>query len=327
MNMAFSHPWVLTLLLLALLPFLGSPAARLSYSWTPLIPQDRISDLLDLMLRIATAAAIAALVLALAGPYLREQTVERIGTGAQVILLLDRSASMNENFAGRYFGGRAGESKAAVARRLLAEFVDRESEDLFGMVAFSTAPIHVLPLTQDKEAVLAAIRGAKSRGRGVTNIAPGLAMAISFFDDRSVTGSRVILLVSDGAARIEAETRELLSRWFKENQVRLYWLYLRNPNGVSLFERPKNPNESTTPEYFLHRFFLDMEVPYRAFETETPEAVEAAIAGIEQLENRPIHYSEKIPRQDLSGWLHSLALISLLILLSAKVMEIDSWRA
>ncbi|MEN8260379.1 MAG: VWA domain-containing protein [Pseudomonadota bacterium] len=325
MNLAFSHPWVLSLCALAILPLLRSHQARLRYSWAPMIPADNLSRLLDTVLRLATAGAIVALTLGMAGPYLREQTMERIGTGAQIILLLDRSASMNENFVGRYMGGGSRESKAVVARQLLTDFVTRDRKDLFGLAAFSTSPIYVMPLTQDREAVLAAIRSGESRGRGVTNIAAGLAMALDFFTDRPVTGSRVVLFVSDGAARIEPETGELLGRWFRENQVALYWLYLRNPHGVSLFEKPENPNETTTPEYFLHQYFLSIDIPYRAYEAENPEALEKAIADIERLENKPIRYPEKIPRQDLSGWCYAAAAMLLVLLLPAKALEVQSW--
>jgi hypothetical protein len=44
---------------------------------------------------------------------------------------------MNENFASRYFGGIAAESKVAVARQLLGgEFVQRRQNDFFGMISF-----------------------------------------------------------------------------------------------------------------------------------------------------------------------------------------------
>ena len=165
------------------------------------------------------------MVVGLAGPYYLQQSEQRIGNGAHIVLLMDRSASMNENFAGRYFGGMPGESKVAIARDIVTEFVQNRPDDFFGMISFSTTPIHVMPLTQDKTAILSAIKATKSRGRGVTNIAPGLSMALSFFTDQPMTGSRVILLVSDGAARIDTETQTTLTQMFHQNKVMLYWVY------------------------------------------------------------------------------------------------------
>jgi mxaC protein len=259
----------------------------------------------------------------LAGPYLREQWVERIGTGAHIVLLLDRSSSMNENFTGQYLGARAAEGKSAVAAKLLSEFVGRRPHDLFAMVDFAAAPIYVLPLTDDRAAVQAAISAAAGRGHGVTNIAPGLAMALDFFAGKPVTGSRIVLLVSDGAARIDEETQDRLRQTFQETQTTLYWIYLRNPKGSRLSEKPSNPNESTTPEYFLHQYFQQLGVPYRAFEADNPGSLQRAITEVEGLENMPLVYRERLPRRDMANWCYGVALFFLTLLVLGKGLELE----
>lgn len=310
----------------AALPWLRRGQQRLAYSSLAMIPADPLSVWVDRGLRFAGVAAVLSLVLGMAGPYLREQWVERIGTGAHIVLLLDRSSSMNENFTGRYLGARAGESKSAMARKLLSGFVARREHDLFAMVAFAAAPVYVLPLTQDRDAVQAAIAAAGGRGYGVTHIAPGLAMALDFFTGKPVTGSRIILLVSDGAARIDEETRDRLRQAFQETQSTLYWIYLRNPRSAPLAEKPANPNESTTPEYFLHQYFQELGVPYRAFEADNPEAMQRAIAEVERLENLPLRYPEKLPRRDISGGCYGLALLFLGCVIAGKTLEVKSWN-
>jgi mxaC protein len=327
MNFAFSQPWVLLLGLLAAIPIVRAGQKTLGYSSIAMLPEDPLSTAVDRLLRLCAALAVLCLAAGIAGTHLREQWVEKIGTGAHIVLLLDRSSSMNENFSGRYLGGAAQESKGAVAGRLLAEFVGRRRDDLFALVAFSAAPVYVLPLTQDREAVQAAIQSLGKRGHGVTNIAPGLAMALDYFSGQPLTGSRIILLVSDGAARMEAETGDYIRQIFQDNRAALYWIYLRNPKGSGLSVPPKNPNESTTPEYFLHRYFQSLGVPYRAYEAENPEAVQSAILDVEKLENQPLRYREKLPREDLSGVCYAAALICLLILLVFKAQEVKSWRS
>lgn len=324
MALSLTYPWVLLLSPLALLPFFGRRPKALRYSSISALPFDAISLILFSLLKLISAGTILLLVFSLTFPYLQEQTVERIGKGAQIVLLLDRSASMNENFAGRYFGGGASESKVATARKLISEFVQQRQDDFFGMISFSTAPIHVLPLTQDRTAILAAIRATRSRGRGVTNIAPGLAMALDYFKDKPVTGSRVILLVSDGAARIDQDTQTTLAQLFYQNKVMLYWIYLRNDRSASLLNPPVNANESTSPEYFLHRFFLNMGIPYRAFEAENPKALEEAIAEIGKLENRPIQYTEKIARKSLLDACIQWALLGIALLLAVRYFELKT---
>jgi mxaC protein len=325
LSIIFAQPWLLLLSVLALIPLLRTGQTPLSYSSAALIPEDPLSTAFDWLLRLTAAASIVCLAIALAGPYTREQWIEKVGTGAHIVLLLDRSSSMNDNFSGRHLGGGVYESKSAVARNLLERFVNRRENDLFAMIAFSASPIYVLPLTQDHEAVLAAIRSAGGRGHGLTNIAPGLAMALDQFSGQPVTGSRIILLVSDGAARIDEETRDRLKQGFQDNQVTLYWIYLRNPTSARLSERPRNPGESTTPEYFLHEYFSTLGVPYRAYEADNPNALKHAIADVERLENRPLRYLEKLPRKDLSGYCYVAALLGISLLALATAAEVREW--
>jgi mxaC protein len=182
-----------------------------------------------------------------------------------------------------------------------------------------------MPLTRDREAVLAAVNSSADRGHGVTNIASGLVMALDFFAGKPMTGSRIVLLVSDGAARIEEDTRARIRQTFAETRARLYWIYLRNRNGVRLDDQPANPGESTTPEYFLHRFFLSLDTPYEAYQAENPEDLRRAISDVEHLANEPIVYTEKVPRRDLSTSLFALALTCLVPLIASRAMEIERW--
>lgn len=326
LNMGFLTPWALALLPLSLIPLFRRGQEVILYSSLSMVPEDPLSDWIDRGLKIMASLAVLMLIVGMSGPYKREQSVERIGTGAHIVLLLDRSSSMNENFTGRYLGAKAGESKSAMARKLLSEFVDRRIHDLFAMVAFAAAPIYVLPLTDDRTAVQAAIAAAGGRGHGVTNIAPGLAMALDFFNQRPKEGSRIILLVSDGAARIDEQTRDRLRQNFEETQTTLYWIYLRNPTSAPLTEKPSNPNETTTPEYFLNAYFESLDVPYKAFEAENPDAMEKAIKEVERLENLPLPYREFLPREDLSNGFFIGALMLMLGLMAARLLEVRQWR-
>lgn len=327
MNIGFLQPWALLLLGFAMLPWFRQGQTALAYSSLSQVPNDPVSEWVDRVLKLIACGTFICLAIGMSGPYLREQWVDRIGTGAHIALLLDRSSSMNENFTGQYLGAKATESKSAMARKLLSEFVERRQHDLFGMVAFAAAPIYVLPLTEDREAVQAAIAAAGGRGHGVTNIAPGLAMALDFFAGKPREGSRIILLVSDGAARIDEETRDRLRQTFQETDTTLYWIYLRNPSSAPLTEKPANPNETTTPEYFLNEFFESLEVPYRAFEAENPNAMEKAIAEVERLETLPLPYREKLPRKDLSDRFFATALGLMILLLGARALEVKTWHA
>jgi mxaC protein len=327
MNLGFALPWALIGMAAAIAPWLSTAQPAALYSSISMLPDDPFSRRADRVVRACASLALAALTLGLSGPYLKEQWVDRVGTGAQIVLLVDRSSSMNENFAGRYLGGAAQETKSAVARKLLSEFVQRRRDDLFAVVSFSAAPVYVLPLTQDRDAVLAAVNGFGERGQGVTNIGSGLVMALDFFAARPVAGARVILLVSDGAARIEEETRARIQQAFADTQARLYWIYLRNRTSPRLADKPENPGESTTPEFFLHDYFQKLGIPYQAHEADNPDALRRAIAAIEQLENEPLNYQQKLPRKDLSATFFVVALGFLLPVLVSRALEIQRWGA
>ncbi|MGR9106189.1 MAG: vWA domain-containing protein [Gammaproteobacteria bacterium] len=326
MSIEFHHPEWLAALFVVLLPVLRPLQTPLPYSWIELIPEDSLSRVTDWLIRLIAAGALASILFALSGPHRKDQLIEKIGNGAHIVLLLDRSASMNQNFSGRHMGGRASESKAAFAQKLLAEFIEQREYDLFAMASFSTAPIYTLGLTRDREAILSALAAASSKGRGITNMAGGLSMALDFFTDRPMTGSRIILLVSDGATRIDADTRDRLKQWFHEARVSLYWIYLRTPHSARLSERPANPNERTTPEYFLHEFFQGLEIPYQAYEADNPNALENAIRDIGRYEKKPLVYFEKTAREDFSPYCYGLAAGLLGILIALKGLEIRAAR-
>lgn len=324
----FDHPAWLAALPLALLPWLWHGQTPIAWSSLAALPPDPLSRALALALRAIASLAIAAAVLSLAGAYRQGEPVERIGTGAHVIVLLDRSASMADGFAGsrRRGDGPGTESKGHAAARLLGQFVSERQRDLFGMVLFSTAPIHVLGLTADHEAVLAAIDATTATGIGLTNISAGLAMALEQFRDRPVTGSRVVLLVSDGAAAIDPRSQITLRRLAQEFQVQLYWVYLRAPSGASPTQ-PPDPGKSgdVAPEYFLDQFFRDLGTPYRLYEADNPQALEAAIGDVSSLQNLPLRYLEPQPRRELAPWFDSLALVAALALLAARWLERTRW--
>ena len=147
-------------------------------------------------------------------------------------------------------------------------------------------------------------------------------MALSYFTDQPMTGSRVILLVSDGAARIEPETQTMLTQLFHQNKVILYWVYLRNKKKGGLDTKPAHGNETTSPEYFLHQFFLSMGIPYQAFEAQSRDALQRTIEKIGELENKPLIYTEKIPRRNLTRNCYLLAMTGLLLLLFVQRLQV-----
>ena len=323
MNIAFAHPWVLVLLVLALLPFIAGIFNKRLTSWNRLIPPSNTTRWINRLIKLLGVLAFISIVLGLAGLYQTEKTFTRTGTGAHIVFVLDRSASMNETFGGKV-PDNATPAKSQVARRLLSEFVNNRPHDLFGVVGFSTQPFFISPLTEHKSATQAAINSLTSPGLAFTNVAKGLGMGLSYFQDQPHTGSRVIVLVSDGAATLDHRAQRVLREWFERYQVSLYWFFLRTENGLGITSEPesaRDDNPRVMPERYLDQFFRTLPIPYHAYEVDTPESMEAAIHQLDNLESLPLVYNELIPRNDMTRLCFLTALLAVLILLGIKALE------
>lgn len=334
MNIEFTHPWVLFMLPLSLLPMFLQGQKPLSYAYLPLIPPDSLSKLIDIGLRLVATAAIGTLICAIAGPHRPAQEIERTGQGAQVVLLLDRSRSMDEPFYSQtptshpLGAARRDENKGAIARKMLSEFAASRLNDMFGMVVFSSNPIKVLPLTQKQAIIQAAIEaGNIGRGLAETDIGAGLLKSLEFFNDQPYTGSRIVVLVSDGGATLNVATQIRIKNLMRRNRVALYWIYIRSRNSLGLANGMQDiASNNLPPQQALHQFFLNANVPYRAYTAENPEELQRAIADVNRLQNLPIRYTDLIPQRDMTPTIYALAALMLACMLTAKLIEVRVWR-
>jgi mxaC protein len=332
MPLEIEHARVLLALPLCLLPWLGRPAAAIRYSALMLIPRDRLSAGMETALRLAGTALIAALVLGLSGPFLPARPIERIGEGAQIVLLLDRSRSMDQPFGGQPFGDnpldtRAFESKGTVARRVLARFVAGRRSDQYALLVFSAQPIQVLPLTDKTEPIQAAITaGNVGRGLTDTDVGGGILAAAQLFDKRPYTGSRLVLLISDGGARLDLAMRERIAALLEHNRVALYWIYISSRNSPGLgAAAERRAWDETAPARTLHAFFETLQTPYRVFDAEDPDALAMAIAEVNRLQSLPIRTIDLVPRQDVARVCFAVALALLCALALVELLERKRW--
>ena len=325
--MAFSYPWLLWLLPLALLPLVFQRAHSKVYSWLDMLPADPLSDLIGLILKALAVLILSFIVLGLAAPHSNEQQIEKIGKGAQIGLVLDRSASMDDPFSGSS-DGKVGETKSAAAARLITQFVQSRDHDLMGMITFSNSAMYVLPLTENKEAMVAAVRATAGNALFQTNIGSGLTSSAGLFDKVPDSGSRVVILLSDGAGRIGADAQQKIRDWFDRMHISLYWIVLRQPGGLSIFNKDYKPqeNQPLPPEIELYEFFKTMKTEFHAYEAEDPKTLQLAIDDINRKEKKPIKYLEKIPGKDFSGLCFSIAAFMIALLLGVKYLEVKTWH-
>ncbi|MES2547726.1 MAG: vWA domain-containing protein [Pseudomonadota bacterium] len=325
--MSFSNPWLLWLLPLALLPLVFQRAHSKSYSWLDMLPADPLSDLIGLILKILAVLILTFIILGLGAPHSNQQVVERIGVGAQITLVLDRSASMDDPFSGTT-DNAIGETKSAAASRLITQFVQSRKNDMLGMITFSNSAMYVLPLTENKEAVVAAVRATAGNALFQTNIGSGLTSAAGLFDKVPDSGSRAVVLLSDGAGRIDANSQQKIKDWYDRMHLSLYWIVLKQPGGLSIFDENYKPQEDQPlpPEIELHDFFKTFKTPFNAYEAENPKALQLAIDDINRKEKKPIKYLQKIPGKDFSSLCFMIAAIMIALLLAVKYLEVRTWK-
>lgn len=330
----FDHPLRLILLPLLALPALIPLLAQLARPTPTTAPTTGPAPQrgVEALLRLLGLLALAALILGLAGPRIPGGQLARLSTGADLVLLIDRSQSMDDSFAGRRPDADAdggNEAKSLAARRLLTDFVTARQGDRIAVAGFSTAPMLMLPMTDRQEAVLAAIAATGEPGLAKTDVGRGLALAFSLFTNETgaagTRASRAVILVSDGAGLIPRAVQDQLRTEARRLQTNLYWLYLRTRNAKGIFDPPA-PGEADTamarPERHLHLFLNRLGIPYRAFEAESPEDVARAIEAIDRLESRPVVIRETLPGRSLAGACWITALAASLLLLAAKCAEI-----
>ncbi|MEP7245188.1 MAG: vWA domain-containing protein [Gammaproteobacteria bacterium] len=331
----FALPWVLLLLPLALLPLLPGRRDVLTFSWTQLLPRDRLGQLAGLLWRAFAAIAIASIVLGLAEPGRPETQIARTGKGAEILVLMDRSRSMDERMLPSDWRTidplsllhqmSRGPQKAQVARTLLSKFVTQRPDDRFSLMFFSTRPLNVMPFTQHDEAIQAGISaGGVGRGLAETNVGKALIASIDSFERRAYTGSRIILLVSDGGTQLDDPTRRRIKAGLLRNRIALYWIYLRTYNSPPLDSA--DPKLEAIGEVALHRFFLSLSTPYRAYQAEVEEDLAKAVADVGQQQNLPLEFMEQIPRQDYSRRFIAAGALACLMLLGYRGVLLRSWR-
>lgn len=333
-DLDFSHLWVLLLMPLAALPVLRARSDALLFSYLPWLPPDRAGLVAGWLHKATAVLALASIVVGLSGPGRPQTQVARTGRGAEIVVLIDRSRSMDERMLPSDWrtidpmirtqqSWARGPQKSKTARELLSHFVAQRPQDRFSLMFFSGGPLPVVPFTQHGDVVQAGITaGGTGPGLSSTDVGRALLAAIAEFDAREYTGSRAILLVSDGGAQLDPLTRRRITAGLARNRISLYWLYLKSINGASL--DTDDPQAGAIAEVALHRFFKNLTTPYHAYEAAASKDLAQAVADVGRQQNLPLDYTERIPRQDYARACFAFGAFSCLLLLAFNAVQLKS---
>jgi Ca-activated chloride channel family protein len=197
MNPGFANPWALLLLLILPAAVWWSRrhnGAAFTFSRAGMLRRVAGSGAVRLakMPGWLRGGAIVALVLALAGPRTGQSMVDVNAEGIAIMLVLDISSSMlAEDFAPQ--------NRLAVAKEKIAQFVRGRQYDRIGLVAFAGEALTQVPITIDYPVIYQAIDQLQAGTQQLEDgTAIGTAIATSANRLRDVTGSRVMILLTDG---------------------------------------------------------------------------------------------------------------------------------
>jgi len=330
----FTHPWLLLLLPLAALPLLRRHRDSLGFSHVAWLPPDRLGQLAGWLWHACAVLALASAIVALAGPGRSGLQAARTGQGAEILVLMDRSRSMDDRMMpsdwrsidplSRLAHLSRGPQKSAVARELLSKFVTQRPDDRFSLMFFSTRPLNVVPFTQHDEVVQAGIAaGAAGRGLSNTDVGRALLAGIDQFEPREYSGSRIILLVSDGGTFMTETVQRRIRSGLERNRISLYWIHLKSYNSPALDSQ--EPGSDHAPEVVLHRFFRTLRTPYQLYEAEAKEDLAKAVADVGRQQNFPLDYIEQFPRADYSRGFVIVAALACVMLLAGRMLSLRSW--
>jgi mxaC protein len=319
--MEILNPWAFALLPIALLPFWLKGHQGKIYTWLEMMPEDALSDRLNLAVKAITALLLVSIVIALASPRGHDEKIQRSGKGAQTVMVIDRSVSMDHPFAGDS-SGHAAEIKSATARRLITQFIDHRPDDMMGVVGFTNSALYGIKITTNRDAIHAAIDAATSPSLNQTNIGAGLTEAVGLFDKIQSSGSRAIILLSDGAGKLSPRVKFLLSERLKSRGLSIYWIVLREPGDASIFSKEEYESERVPNSIQLHKYFQSLNLKYKAYEADNPETLQSAIQDIDSREKKTIKYTETIAGYDYSRIFIILALVLGLLLLTIKNLRV-----
>ncbi|MFT4979748.1 MAG: Ca-activated chloride channel family protein [Myxococcota bacterium] len=256
------------------------------------------------------AAGIALLVLSLARPQLvdRELIVER--EGIDIMLVLDVSGSME--IADYVFSGRE-VSRLAVAREVIADFVEARPEDRVGLVIFGEEAVPSVPLTLDQRGMAAYTRQLQigMAGARATVIGDAIAIGAQRLDALDAP-SRIMILVSDGANHGGQITPMAAADAAAALGIRIYTVGIGTANGGrGVFGRLMGRGSNDLDEETLRAIASTSGGEY--FYAEDTRALRQVYATIDQLEKTTAEVSEYVHLEERYHLPAALGMVALLL--------------
>lgn len=170
--------------------------------------------------------AIGALIVALCRPQSHDAFRTSSVEGTDIILALDISGSMQAD--------DLRPSRFAAAKEVAQKFVNKRENDNMGLVVFSGESLSLMPLTNDRAALLAAIQNVKMGDlRDGTAIGDGLASAVNRIAQGNAKSKSIILLTdgTNNAGDVPPSTAATIA---KQKGIRVYTIGVGTDGSVAI---------------------------------------------------------------------------------------------
>ena len=325
MGVSLADPWFLPLLLLLpLVAWLARERRRAVPARAPMIAHDlprtwRVRFAwLPLMCEVA---ALACALFALARPLDGKVHLTSENEGVDIVLLLDRSTSMEQGQEG------SGERRFDIAKRAVEDFAVRRMTDREGaadnicLVGFAMFTELLCPFTLDAKAISGVLKDLdveQRRDLDGTSIGLAVSEAVRLLE-LSQAKSKVVVILTDGE-----DTTGLIdpldsARLAAEKGVRIYAVFA-GPRTVTRYD-PRTSRRVSIPVRVKLLPALAKVTGARFFHAQDEQELEEAYAEIERLERTPRIEQAQAEHFDL----YRLWVLAALLLFSCAQLSRHTW--
>jgi Ca-activated chloride channel family protein len=279
----------------------GSSGARSSLlGWAP-------AALVLVLPKVLTGTALAALVVALAGPQQVEIVRDTMLEGRGIGLVVDLSSSMLAEDMGD------NESRISLAREAAVRFARRREYDELSLVAFGSEALTRVPPTTDRELIVQGVESLEIQlVRDGTDISGAILTSVSRLL-ASERQPRVVVLLTDGAHNGPDIPPLVTARAAAAVDVRIHAISILAPAGA---------NVGLAGSIVRDRFGAERETVLqgladitggRYFRAASPAALDSIYDEIDRIETPRPKVLEAEVRHPLAAWFFLLGLTLLAI--------------
>lgn len=170
--------------------------------------------------------AIFGIIIALARPQTHDSHSTSRVEGTDIVLALDISSSM--------LASDLKPTRFEVAKEVAQKFVNQRTDDNIGLVVFSGESLSLMPLTNDKAALINAISAIKT---GMLNDGTAIGDGLSSAINRLISGkakSKSIILLTDGTNNAGDVAPSTAAQIAKEKGIKIYTIGIGTNGSIQI---------------------------------------------------------------------------------------------